>query len=324
MDIKLLNSKWENISSFKEYKGFKSLRITAECIPDLFIANDEDGYRCLILFVPENLNIEFIRNEKEKLTLEYLNQKNLILIRLNDLDFIDLFDDLIVSLYHKIYKISNPDFYVESFVEAFNKWAEFFSDKIDYRLSDAEIRGLFGELHALKSFFENLPFNDVNDLLKSWRGPYGNTNDFVFENKNVEVKTHLDSKEFIRISSEYQLENEFEKDLELLIVSLKVDLIEGETMYDLLRGIVGQVRKHVGDLSILYKALNQKGLSLELSKNYNNHRFIIIKDRLYNCMGANFPKLAVSNIPNGISRLKYKLKISAIREHLIEEIKYLE
>ena len=120
----------------------------------------------------------------------------------------------------------------------------------------------------------------------------------------------------------YQLEKEFDKGLELLIVSVNIDLINGESIHDLLNKIVKYLRINSGDASILYKALNQKGLTLESVKQYNNHKFIVVKSDLYDCNLDDFPKLFVSNIPEEITGLRYKLRVNTLSPFLIEGKKY--
>jgi len=245
-----------------------------------------------------------------------------ILIKLNDIDFIDLFNDLIISLYSKIYKISDPRFYSKELISSFYKWVEFFDDKQIKKLTPEEIQGLFGELFVLNDRLRVTDNLNVNSVLESWRGPYGNTNDFVLDKKNIEVKTKQESKSFVKISSEYQLDIEFNKGLELLVISLVNDISEGESIFDLLSKIILLVRHNHGDLAILYQALNQKGLSIDSIKEYNNHRFTVKKTALYDCTLNDFPKLSYSNIPKEITKLKFNLRISTLTEFLIEEKVY--
>ena len=101
-----LNSKWENIASFKNKKGYKALRITAASRPDLFLATDEDGCRCLLLFLPKKVDVKLKGTDKNKLLISFLPSKGIVLIKLKDFDFKDLFDDLILSIYSKINLIS--------------------------------------------------------------------------------------------------------------------------------------------------------------------------------------------------------------------------
>ena len=53
----------------------------------------------------------------------------------------------------------------------------------------------------------------VDDILLSWRGPYDEGHDFVFEFRDYELKTIESSKNNVRISSEFQLESEKGKEL---------------------------------------------------------------------------------------------------------------
>ncbi|MFT6002418.1 MAG: hypothetical protein ACI95T_001179 [Flavobacteriales bacterium] len=316
MDTRNIELKWEGLSNLQ---GDRAIRITSDCIPDLFIALDENGYRCLLLFLPYDIEIKIRDADKEKLTLTFLKKKNLIIIRLNDNDFIDLFNDLILSLYSKVKKIVDSKSCAKELINAFHKWAAFFEDKSDSRLSNEDIIGLFGELFALNNYLEQDNNSDVNSILDSWKGPYDTTNDFIFDDKNIEVKTKKDSQLFVKISSEFQLEQEFDKGLELMVVSLKIDLTNGQSIYDLLEKIVKLVRENSGDLSILYHAISQKGLTIDGAKDYNNHRFVVVKTNLYDCSLEDFPKLSVSNIPQELTQLRYRLRITALGGFLLEE-----
>ncbi len=322
MDINDLNNKWENISKSQDHKGFKALRISAECTPDLFIATDEDGYRCLLLFLPTDIEIRLKGTDKEKLKIEYLKFKNLILIKLNDFNFIDLFNDLILSLYSKIRNIPEAKDSSKELINSFYKWSEFFDDRLNSKLSTEEIKGLFGELFVLREFLDQSNPSNINNILDSWKGPFDTTNDFIFDKKNIEIKTKEASKSTVRISSEYQLEQKFDKDLDLLVVSILTDFNNGKSIFDLLNEILQVIRGKNGDLSVLYRALIQKGLTIESSKEYNNYRYIVVRTNTYNCGIEGFPKLSVSNLPKEITKLKYDLRINTLDNFLIEVKKY--
>ncbi|GGZ88222.1 PD-(D/E)XK motif protein [Algibacter mikhailovii] len=317
-----LNAKWKNIASFKSKKGYQSLRITGAIVPDLFLATDEDGHRCLLLFLPNKVDVKLKGTDKNKLLISYLPSKGIVLIKLKDFDFKDLFDDLIFSIYSKINLISEPFLASEEFIKTFYKWALFFEDKKVKKLGEEQIQGLFGELFVLHEYLKQSNPTTINTLLSSWKGLYDSANDFEFDLKNIEVKTKKESILYVKISSEFQLEKEIDKNLELLIVSVKLDLIEGKSIHDMLLEILKHARANLGDLSILYQALNQKGLTLENLKQYNNHRFLVSKTESFNAGHADFPKLSLSNIDNEISNLKYSLRVTHLDEYLIEMKKY--
>lgn len=322
MEIETLVLKWQNFENFELNKGYKALRISSECVPELYIAIDNDGFRCLILYLPHAIEIKLKNNDKEKLKLSFLPVEKIILVKLNDPDFIDLFNDLILSLYFKIKDLTDPDYYAKELIYSFYKWADFFGDKFKSRLSNEEIKGVFGELFVLNEFLKQTDSITVDAIIKSWKGPYNTTNDFIFDDKNIEVKTKDESKHFIKISSEYQLEKEYDKELELMVVSLKMDMIKGVSIYDLIKQAAIYIRKNLGDLSILYHTLAQIGLTMECASEYNNYRFVVTKTNLYNCGHENFPKLAVSNIPEEITKLNYNLRIATLNNFMLEEKTY--
>ena len=317
-----LNSKWKNIASFKNKKGYKALRITAASRPDLFLATDEDGCRCLLLFLPKKVDVKLKGSDKNKLLISFLPSKGIVLIKLKDFDFKDLFDDLILSIYSKINLISEPIHASEEFIKIFYKWSLFFEDKKVKKLGEEQIQGLFGELFVLIEYLKNSNPNIINSHLSSWKGLYDSANDFEFDLKNVEVKTKKESKLYVKISSEYQLEKELDKDLELLVVSVKLDLIDGKSVYEMLLKILELIRLNLGDMSILYQSLNQKGLTLENLKQYNNYRFIVTKTESFDAGNDNFPKLSISNIDSEISNLKYNLRVTQLGEYLIKTKNY--
>jgi hypothetical protein len=174
----------------------------------------------LILSLPHNKHLDFKGIQKENLSIEYFREKNLILLQLMDSDFNDLFDDLILSLYHGIKSLREVDEYSNHFIQAFYRWGEFFEDKKSDLLSEDAIKGIIGELLVLKLLITAPEKPEINFLLKAWTGLYDKGNDFELESKNLEVKAKSSSGIDIKISSEFQLELTPGKGLELFVVSL--------------------------------------------------------------------------------------------------------
>jgi len=316
MNITILNSKWNKLSEVKEIKGYKALRLSSECIPDLFVGINKEGNRCLILYLPDMVNIDFNGSEKENLTFEFVKDKKIILIKLNDEDFFDLFNDLIISLYNKTANLKNADDYSQVLIQTFYKWVEFFDDKRDSRLSTEQIKGFFGELIVLHDLLITASSSIVNQILLSWKGPYDHRNDFELDKKNIEVKTKEVTKRDIRISSEYQLEKALGKELELIIVSIEFDNMKGQSLHELLVEIRKIIRKKSGDLSILLKALSQKGLTFDNTKLYNNVRLERVKLAVYSCDSEKFPKLIKSQLSEHIGNVKYNIVISGLKKFI--------
>jgi hypothetical protein len=321
VNSKEIERKWLSID-VKDITGFRYIRLDKNSKPEFNIGFNSDGFRCIILELPKGFSFDFNSVKKENLSIRNIKKENYIVIELLNINYNDLFNDLLVSLYQKIKDITHAQDYSNEFVLTFGKWIEFFENDRKNQLSEEQIQGLFGELFVLNEYLKKSSRPTINSILASWKGLYDAANDFEFDLKNVEVKTKKESNLFVKISSEYQLEKELDKGLELLIVSVKIDLVEGKSIHDMLLEIVKQVRLKFGDLSVLYQALYQKGLTLENLKQYNNHRFIVSKIESFDAGKDDFPKLSISNIDSEISNLKYKLRVVKLDEFLIEAKKY--
>jgi len=314
-----LKQKWSGLSENPVTIGFRSLRISADCICELYLAVSMEGKRCLILSLPSNKHLDFKGIQKENLSIEYFREKNLIVLQLNDSDFNDLFDDLILSLFHGIKSISQVDEYSNHFIQAFYRWSEFFEDKKSDMLSEEAIKGIMGELLVLKLLITAPDKPEINFLLKAWTGLYDKGNDFELESRNLEVKAKSPSAIDVRISSEFQLEVSPGKGLELFVVSLLSDFTVGIHIGDLILEIKKLVQESSGDNTILWKALSQKNITAKNVSQYDRYRFKPVNWISYNCASENFPKLSRSSIPEEISSLKYVLRTNLLTSFIIEQ-----
>lgn len=318
MDNIILEQKWNNIN----YNGksiFEFIRIDSVCIPELNIGFNSKLNRCLILELPKECKVDYQSTIKQNLTLDIFKDTNYIVIQLTDNNFYDLFNDLIISLYHKIKQISNVNEYSKELVQTFYKWSEFFDDRKSDLLSEEAIKGLFGELLVLKILIMERDRIEINFILNSWKGPYDKATDFELENKDLEVKTKSPTGVDVKISSEFQLEVSQGKGLELFVVSLLSDFTVGIHIKDLILEIKKIVQEYSGDSSILWKALSQKNITAKNVSEYDRYRFKPINWISFNCADENFPKLSRSNIPVEISGLKYTLRTNLLSSFIIEQ-----
>jgi len=314
-----LKQKWSGLSENPVTRGFRSLRISADCICELYLGVSKEAKRCLILALPANKNLDFKGIQKENLFIEYFLEKNLIVLELIDNEYHDLFDDLVLSMYHGIKSITHVDEYSNHFIQAFYRWSEFFEDKKSDLLSEDEIKGIMGELLVLKLLITAQDKPEINFLLKAWTGLYDKGNDFELETKNLEVKSKSPSVIDVRISSEFQMEVSPGKGLELFVVSLLSDFNAGIHIGDLILEIKKLVQESSGDNTILWKALSQKNITAKNVSQYDRYKFKPVNWVSYNCAVENFPKLSKSNIPEEISGLKYTLRTNLLTSFIIEQ-----
>ncbi|MBK9591012.1 MAG: PD-(D/E)XK motif protein [Crocinitomicaceae bacterium] len=124
------------------------------------------------------------------------------------------------------------------------------------------------------------------------------------------------------ISSEFQLEANFDKQMELIVVSVQFDAENGISLKDLLLTVKNSILELFGDASILLKAISQKGLSLKNVHLYDNFRFKPVNIVSYNCSINSFPELVKSNIPKEISSINYNLRLSKLSDFIISKITF--
>lgn len=87
MILEDLNSKWLTIKDCKTISGYKAIRLSASCVPDLFIGEDINGFRCLILFLPNDIDIKLKGAQKKNISIEYNKKTTAIVIQLSDANF---------------------------------------------------------------------------------------------------------------------------------------------------------------------------------------------------------------------------------------------
>jgi len=315
MNKEIIENIWRKIIPYGEGE-FEYKLLSRESIPQLNIGFNKKSQRCLILELPFNFDKPFQQFEKENLSLKYFKKEKCLCIILNDDFFNDLFDDLILSIYSKIYNISNTEEYSELFTRHFFKWSAFFENKSTDGLTRDQIKGLIGELFYLKNI---LLISEliVDEILLSWRGPYDEAHDFVFEFTDYEIKTIESSKNNVRISSEFQLESEKGKGLELAVIFVNPDNEKGLSLKSLINDIKTIIHHKLGDNSIFINALAQKGLTTLDLDQYEIYRYTPIEEISYDCNRENFPKLISSSVPEGIYSIYYNIRINLIEEFII-------
>lgn len=319
MEIAEIKIKWDLISDKIIDKGFKSIILAPECRADLYLGINKDANRCLILALPKNHHVDFRSIVKENLSIEFFPESNYIVLKLTENSFYELFDDLIISMYKRIKDVEDIEEYSNEFIQTFYKWSEFFSDKLSNLLSTEIIKGLFGELIMLKTFVEAATALDINNVLSYWTGPVDQRHDFTMDRKDMEVKTKSELKIDVTISSEYQLEKNLDKELELIVISVTEN--EGFPVKKLILDIKSLIQSKSGDYVLFLKNLSLIGINLKNVSQYDHLIFKPISKTIY-IVDEDFPRIIRSIVPKEISSVKYKLRVSALNSYKISEIYY--
>ncbi|MCF2501362.1 PD-(D/E)XK motif protein [Dyadobacter chenhuakuii] len=318
MKIQDISQKWLLMNP-PSGNAYTSVRIDSTSLPGIFLGLNRESKRCLILKLPKGYNPDFQSSVKQNLSLSLYAESGWVVLTLLDDNFHDLFDDLIFSIYIKIHSMSSARIYVTELLKTYYKWSEFFRDTHNQSLADETVRGLFGELTVLNEMLLESTSADINDVLKSWKGPYDTNHDFVNETCDKEVKTRLESILNITIASEHQLQADIGKNLELVIVTLVSDTVNGLSLPDLVITIRDIVMSKLGDYTIVLDGLSQKGLNVSSLQAYKDLRFVLVKISSYDCCQVEFPKIVRSNIAAAVSSVSYKLNVEELKPFILSE-----
>lgn len=310
MDAKALEQKWKSIRSFGT-GPYDSLRISHECTPELFMGLDVNRNRNLLLLVPLGVDVKCSPVKREHLGIEWHPETRFIVLSLNTRMFEDLFNELTISIHERIKNLANPNAYAEEFIFSFNRWADFFDSGESEMLSESAIKGIFGELFLLCWYIENTRERSPSSILNSWQGPFDRSHDFVFDNFNVEVKTKEADQVFVHISSEFQLQPEMGKGLELAVVNV-IGSSDGLNIYDLISRIRQIALQQGADIAHFGRALSRAGIAGLSARKYDSLRWTVRKMVFFDCTPVEFPALRASTLPLGTKSVRYELNLNAI------------
>lgn len=320
MDSVLIESQWKKLEG-QGNSDFKSLCIDESC-PNLYIGINSVNNRCLLLIIPKGFKLNFKGETKENLKTSYNKRNNCVVLELLDNYYHNLFNDLIISLYYKIYKVEDIKDSTSTFITTINKWSDFLAKSRNDKLSKEIIKGLFGELTILNELLIQSSLSSVNSTLNAWQGPYDANTDFVFDEKNIEVKTKNYDSSVVQISSEYQLDDELGKHLELSVVSVESNSNSSLTIELIIVEIRDRILKLNGDVSVLFDALAQKSLFSSNLKDYDLYKFTLRKYENYSCdmvlqNNQVFPRLKKSELPGYISKLRYNINLQELDNFIV-------
>lgn len=318
LEDKLLNHRWQLVSSKIPENGYKMLRMSSVCKAEFFVAINKKNERCLILFAPNLHSIKLADIEREKITVNFNNNANFMIITLKDIDYCDVFDDLAISLHSTIKDLSSELDYLPKFIKQLQQWIQFFVLPANDRLDKNQVLGLWGELSILIEFIKKNTDLEINDVVAAWTGPFDHTHDFEFEDIDFEVKTKKSNQHSVHISSEFQLDVEDGKKLNLLVLTVQEDVQKGHSLqmqYKILKDLIAE---RLGNLELLLIRLHLYGLTPANISEYDNLRFIPERKVVYDCLHSDFPKLTNQNIPNALSNLTYRINLTTLNEFELE------
>lgn len=235
-----------------------------------------------------------------------LGQQRLVLTLEKQVDR-DLFEGLCRTLASALERATDSASSLAVTLAHIRRWKTFMSGRSQH-LSAEEVRGLFAELIFLIELIERQSSHAA--AVEAWLGPEKSHQDFIFGNTAVEIKSVSGTeRSTVRISSEDQLES-LNDDLFLRIYRLS-NLPDAAGAQSL-NGIVAAVQAQLAEAEAV-EAFDRKLVAQGYAPlpDYDQPRFIVSHTHSY-CVVEGFPRLMRSQLPTGIDRVGYDIRLETI------------
>ena len=187
------------------------------------------------------------------------------------------------------------------------RWKSFLSGRSQH-LSAEEVRGLFAELTFLLELIDRQA--STTAAVEAWLSPERSHQDFIFGNTAVEIKSLSGTeRSTVRISSEDQLESLND---ELFLRIYRLSGLPDATGAQSLNEIVAAVQTRLGDAEAV-EAFDRKLVAHRYAPipDYDGPRFVVSDTHSYR-VGDGFPRLMRSQLPTGIDRVAYDIRLETI------------
>lgn len=311
-----MNNPWEHIKTPKS--DLSARRIDHKHPLDIYWAKDRAGKYLFVCKLtdkcklppkfPALLGIEVTSipdNKQLVLTLKKSSDWEL---------FFSLCNDIISAT-----RALEPSAIVSVIFRRIERWREFLKQDREKILSERKIKGLIGELIYIQDFVS--PKFGIAKAIEFWTGPEGSTQDFSINNTAIEVKCQDGtSSPKVRISSPEQLSGQLGR-LYLFVVTLgrtEPEASNAITLPSLISEIQQELENagHMQQLERLQDILLEMGYSY--SDEYLSYCYIVSSKKFYE-VKDDFPRLDLSDIPNGLSNITFDLELIACEPFLTDE-----
>lgn len=258
-------------------------------------------------------NFENLRELKITLTSD-----NLLVVLLLDPEKKDIFAALCENLISTVIDIDSETKRIKNVLDQLSRWKEMFEKSHSNELSATEQQGLFGELVFLQKCLLR-PDIDYCQVLRSWVGVDAALQDFVFDNRAVEVKTtSATNPQKVIINGERQLDETFFEKLILFHCIVAISGSEGESLPQKINEIQSIIRDDNTALALFNAKLFEVGYYERHQSLYDSRFYQIRKENFYH-ISDSFPRIKENELREGVSGVKYSVSLDSCNEYLIPE-----
>lgn len=229
----------------------------------------------------------------------------------------DIFEKLCLSLIDSLNSLPSNSNKLKSVFDALLEWREIFSvDPV--ALKENAARGLLGELIVLESLIEKSKSH--KRAIECWRGAEKEHQDFYGESGALEIKTLLgNNKEYVTISSEYQLDQSVGK-LAILVIRFFESRAHGAVSLD---EVAERISKRLTSTDRAKFTTKLAAAGYRKPSSASGKQYAITGLSIYEVTDG-FPSLTSGDVPAGVDRVVYRLDLSKCNRfkqafHTLEE-----
>jgi hypothetical protein len=306
-----IESLWSELLTTQEPPIYR--RVDESHPLDLYAGIETEGERVLMLVTDIEPPISPVFEAIEVRHSLRADGRWVLLIRLKKPDLIvpfsHLCQDLIDSTRSDCGAVSPPEY----LVRRLTRWRRLM--ELSYAgLSDAEARGLIGELFILESLL--IPKYGATPSLLAWGGPYGAAQDFKIAGKLIEVKTCQLGSSQVAISSLEQLDGGGEP-VCLAVVRMSISSDQNSTAFTL-NGLVDRIRLSLST-EVALEELNVRLAEIGFDENDKSAaiHYQVDKIQAYRVIDG-FPRIVRAQVPAPVTTVRYLVDISRCRNFEME------
>jgi hypothetical protein len=206
-------------------------------------------------------------------------------------------------------------------LDRLGRWQELLRRRYDQLLSANQIIGLTGELLFLR---DHLLPTLGNIAINTWRGPFGDEQDFVIGDWIVEVKTQISTADQrFQVSSEAQLDTSSGNIL-LLYQTIGAS-VESNPLSASLNSLVDEIKRELSshDAALMSFELGLAEAGYITRPEYDVSRYMLVR-RVPYVVGDGFPRVTPAMLMPGVEKVRYQISIEACRSFEIGMEKAME
>ena len=247
-----------------------------------------------------------------------------IILTLKDEELLERFADLCSAIDREA-ETSDERIGAVFLKEQLERWSSLL-DRAHRKLTEEEIRGLWGELLVLEHLIGRIGPEKAVD---AWKAPKeredcgeGNAvpQDFSYDDVTIEVKTRYEQADSVVISSTEQLDPLPGQKLFLHVVTL-LDADDGMNLSDRVEHVQNSLTTHGADQSVKNRFtdfLDLWGFDERTAEDTKEYRFACTDEAVYDATSREFPALRRSDLPPAVVKCRYRLQLSALSEFRAE------